>query len=114
MAPVVTAGGQAPFGPIGVMRSWLRPAAGAAGRRRGLGAPWAWIVFVLGALYFILPLVGIFFHSIRTRPDIFLAYRQVIADPGALNEVIRRQAPGTWLPLVVRRDGRFVDLVAEF
>ncbi len=50
-------------------------------RRRGIGAPWAWLVFVLGALYFILPLIGTFLHSIRTRPDIFLAYRQVLADP---------------------------------
>ena len=79
MAPVVN-GVPAPFGPIGVMRSWLRPAAGR--RRRSRGAPWAWLVFLLGALYFLLPLVGTFFHSIRTRPDIFLAYRQVIADPG--------------------------------
>ena len=40
---------------------------------RRIGAPWAWLVFVLGALYFILPLVGTFIHSLRTRPDIFLA-----------------------------------------
>ncbi|MGH7187475.1 MAG: hypothetical protein ACREIB_14500, partial [Pseudomonadota bacterium] len=58
------------------------PAPSASRGRRSLGAPWAWLVFVLGALYFILPLVGTFFHSIRTRPDIFLAYRQVLADPG--------------------------------
>jgi putative spermidine/putrescine transport system permease protein len=49
--------------------------------RRRIGAPWAWLVFVLGALYFILPLVGTFLHSLRTRPDIFLAYRQVLDDP---------------------------------
>ena len=48
--------------------------------RRRRGSPWAWVVFVLGALYFILPLVGTFVHSIRTRPDVFLAYRQVFAD----------------------------------
>ncbi|HET9755010.1 MAG TPA: ABC transporter permease subunit [Candidatus Limnocylindrales bacterium] len=53
-------------------------------RRRGVGAWWAWLVFILGALYFILPLLGVFFHSIRTRPDIFLAYRQVFADPAFL------------------------------
>lgn len=51
-------------------------------QRRQFGAPWAWLVFVLGALYFILPLVGTAIHSLRTRPDIFLAYRQVLADPG--------------------------------
>ncbi len=59
------------------------PAASTSRRRwRGMGAPWAWVVFAIGALYFILPLIGTFFHSIRTRPDIFLAYRQVMADPG--------------------------------
>jgi putative spermidine/putrescine transport system permease protein len=52
----------------------------ARGRRRGLGSPWAWIIFILGAAYFLLPLIGTFVHSIRTRPDIFLAYRQVLAD----------------------------------
>jgi putative spermidine/putrescine transport system permease protein len=51
-----------------------------ARRRRGFGSPWAWVIFVLGAMYFILPLIGTFLHSIRTRPDIFLAYRQVLAD----------------------------------
>jgi putative spermidine/putrescine transport system permease protein len=51
--------------------------------RRALpgGNPFAWLIFVLGVLYFFLPLVGAFLHSIRTRPDIFLAYRQVLADP---------------------------------
>jgi putative spermidine/putrescine transport system permease protein len=50
-------------------------------RRRGVGAPWAWLVFLLGALYFVLPLIGTLIHSLRTRPDIFLAYRQVLDDP---------------------------------
>jgi putative spermidine/putrescine transport system permease protein len=54
--------------------------AGAAGPR-GFGSPWAWIIFILGAFYFLTPLLGTFFHSIKTRPDIFLAYRQVFADP---------------------------------
>ena len=49
-------------------------------RRRSFGSLWAWIIFILGAAYFLLPLVGTFVHSIRTRPDIFLAYRQVLAD----------------------------------
>ncbi|HEX9549709.1 MAG TPA: ABC transporter permease subunit [Candidatus Limnocylindrales bacterium] len=51
------------------------------GRRGGIGNPFAWLIFVLGALYFFVPLVGAFLHSIRTRPDIFLAYRQVLDDP---------------------------------
>ncbi|MCC7049235.1 MAG: ChaN family lipoprotein [Alphaproteobacteria bacterium] len=45
---------------------------------------------------------------------VLVAAGQVIADPGALSDVLRRQAPGTLLPLIVRRDGKFVDLVAEF
>jgi putative spermidine/putrescine transport system permease protein len=49
--------------------------------RRTFGNPIAWLIFILGALYFLVPLIGTFFHSIRTRPDIFLAYRQVLADP---------------------------------
>ncbi len=49
--------------------------------QRRIGAPWAWLVFILGALYFLLPLVGTLIHSLRTRPDIFLAYRQVLDDP---------------------------------
>src|SRR4029453_13910344 len=61
-----------------------RPATRRVRRRRRYGAPWAWIIFILGPLYFLLPLVGVFFHSIRTRPDIFLAYRQVFADPAFL------------------------------
>jgi putative spermidine/putrescine transport system permease protein len=79
----MSTGSQAPFGPLGVMRSWLQAGRGGQ-RRRGFGAWWAWLVFILGALYFLLPLLGVFFHSIRTRPDIFLAYRQVFADPSFL------------------------------
>ncbi len=68
-----TVGARAPGARDTVSRSARR-------RRRGFGSPWAWIIFVLGAAYFILPLIGTFLHSIRTRPDIFLAYRQVLAD----------------------------------
>ena len=50
-------------------------------RRRSFGNPIAWVVFIIGVLYFVVPLLGTFFHSIRTRPDIFLAYRQVLGDP---------------------------------
>ena len=58
------------------------PRAATVRRPRGsFGNPIAWLIFILGALYFIVPLVGTFFHSIRTRPDIFLAYRQVLDDP---------------------------------
>ena len=35
-------------------------------------------------------------------------------NPDELVEVIARQAPGTWLPLNIRRDGQEIDLVAKF
>jgi putative spermidine/putrescine transport system permease protein len=75
----MSTGTQAPFGPLGVMRSWLQLRPGP--RRRGFGSPVAWIVFLLGAIYFLVPLWATFLHSIKTRPDQFLAYRQVFADP---------------------------------
>ncbi len=37
-----------------------------------------------------------------------------IRNPDELVEVIARQAPGTWLPLSIRRDGQDIDLVAKF
>lgn len=81
----MSGGGQVPYGPLGVMKSWLqlgrrnRPRS-VGGERRSRGAPWAWVVFLLGFVYFFVPLIGTFVHSLRTRPDIFLAYRQVFAD----------------------------------
>jgi len=48
---------------------------------RGRGSLWAWMIFGLGAAYFIVPLIATFEFSIRTKPDMFLAYRQVLADP---------------------------------
>ena len=37
-----------------------------------------------------------------------------IRNPDELVEVITRQAPGTWLPLSVRRDGQEIELIAKF
>ena len=39
--------------------------------RRRLGAPWAWLVFIIGILYFVVPLVVTFEISLRAKP--FLA-----------------------------------------
>jgi hypothetical protein len=37
-----------------------------------------------------------------------------LSDPGDLIRIVRRQAPGTWLPLVLMRDGEGLNLVAKF
>jgi S1-C subfamily serine protease len=39
-----------------------------------------------------------------------------LAMPSAedLMEVVARQAPGTWLPLSIRRDGQEIDIIAKF
>jgi S1-C subfamily serine protease len=34
--------------------------------------------------------------------------------PGEVVEAIQRQAPGTWLPIKVRRKGETLDLIAKF
>jgi hypothetical protein len=47
--------------------------------------------------------------------DVVLAAAgEAVSGPAALGRVLRRQPQGTWLPLVVRRDGRMLDLVARF
>ena len=53
--------------------------------RRGRGSLWAWLIFLLGASYFIIPLVATFLFSIQTKPDKFLAYRQVLSAPQFVN-----------------------------
>lgn len=35
-------------------------------------------------------------------------------NPSDLVEIVSRQAPGTWLPLGIRRDGREIDVIAKF
>lgn len=34
--------------------------------------------------------------------------------PGDVSEVVQRQAPGTWLPIKVQRDGRTLEIIAKF
>jgi putative spermidine/putrescine transport system permease protein len=52
----------------------------AAGPRRRLGTLVWWFVFVLGFLYFFLPLIGTFAWSMRSQP-LFSAYAVVVDDP---------------------------------
>jgi putative spermidine/putrescine transport system permease protein len=51
----------------------------AARRRRSFGAPWAWVVFIIGVLYFIVPLIATFEVSMRAKPT-FAAYTNSIGD----------------------------------
>jgi S1-C subfamily serine protease len=37
-----------------------------------------------------------------------------IRNPDELVDTIGRQAPGTWLPLSIKRDGQEIDVVAKF
>ena len=69
------------LGPLGVMRSWLRLGpADPARRRRGIGSIAWWVVFLLGVLYFFLPLVGALEFSLRAKP-FGLAYANAVNDP---------------------------------
>ncbi|MEP6640138.1 MAG: ABC transporter permease, partial [Chloroflexota bacterium] len=48
--------------------------------RRRLGAPWAWVVFIVGVLYFFVPLFATFEVSLRAKPFL-AAYTNSIKDP---------------------------------
>jgi len=60
-----------------------RPAA----PRRKRGALWAWVVFIIGALYFIVPLIATFEVSMRSIP-LFSAYTNAFADPGFFSSLL--------------------------
>jgi len=53
----------------------------AARERRSWGAPWAWAIFLIGTLYFIVPLIATFEVSMRSKP-LFSAYTNAFADAG--------------------------------
>ncbi len=44
---------------------------------------WAWLILILGALYFLVPLGATFYWSLRAEKDVlgFEAYRRLFADP---------------------------------
>jgi putative spermidine/putrescine transport system permease protein len=49
-------------------------------KRRSFGAPWAWAVVLLGAAYFVIPLIATFEVSMRAKPP-FAAYTNSFEDP---------------------------------
>jgi putative spermidine/putrescine transport system permease protein len=55
--------------------------------RRRWGAPWAWAIFIIGALYFIVPLIATFEVSMRAKPFL-AAYSNSFADPRFLGSVV--------------------------
>ena len=83
-------GTRPPFAPMGVMRYWFRRRGApggvrAAGRPVGVGTRLvSWLILIAAILYFFLPLIATFLHSIRPVvngvPDPTLAYRQVLND----------------------------------
>src|SRR5919109_2669628 len=55
-------------------------------RRRGIGSPWAWLIFLVGVLYFLVPLLATLEFSLRARPD-FAAYTNMLDDPNFLGSL---------------------------
>lgn len=52
--------------------------------------------------------------GLKVGDQVVQAAGLMIRNPDELVEVIARQAPGTWLPLSVRREGQEIDLIAKF
>jgi S1-C subfamily serine protease len=52
--------------------------------------------------------------GVKQGDVLVMAAGRAIKDMGEVRSLIQRQAPGTWLPLKVRRDGQDVELVARF
>jgi S1-C subfamily serine protease len=51
---------------------------------------------------------------LRTGDIILAAAGTPTSEVGKLVEIVSRQAPGTWLPLSVRREGSTREVVAKF
>lgn len=52
--------------------------------------------------------------GLKAGDVVIAAAGEKVGDADALSAIIRRQAPGTWLPLTLRREGRTLHLVAKF
>jgi uncharacterized iron-regulated protein len=52
--------------------------------------------------------------GLKAGDDVVRAAGLEMQKPDDLVEVVGRQAPGTWLPLSIRRDGQEIDVVAKF
>jgi S1-C subfamily serine protease len=52
--------------------------------------------------------------GIRDGDVIIAAAGFAVQTPGDLQDIVARQAPGTWLPLCVRRGAQEIEIVARF
>jgi putative spermidine/putrescine transport system permease protein len=55
--------------------------------RRSWGSPWAWIIFLVGVIYFTVPLIATFAVSMKAKP-LFAAYTNSFADPRFLSSLL--------------------------
>jgi putative spermidine/putrescine transport system permease protein len=74
-----------PFGPLGVMRSWLQGRVGGGPKSGRATRIFSWLIFIVVGLYFFIPLLATFLHSIKPVingvPDPTLAYRTILGLP---------------------------------
>jgi putative spermidine/putrescine transport system permease protein len=71
----------------GALESVATSAVTADRPRRNWGSPWAWIIFLIGVLYFTVPLIATFIISMRAKP-LFAAYANSFADPRFFSSLI--------------------------
>ena len=70
----------------GALESVAGSAVAADRPRRSWGSPWAWIIFLIGVLYFTVPLIATFIISMRAKP-LFAAYTNSFADSRFLSSL---------------------------
>jgi putative spermidine/putrescine transport system permease protein len=79
--------GGGPFQALGIMKSWMRLDRNAdpGPQRSTLTRLISWVIFIAIGLYFFIPLLATFLHSIKPVingvPDPTLAYRTILASP---------------------------------
>jgi putative spermidine/putrescine transport system permease protein len=71
----------------GALESVATSAVTADRPRRNWGSPWAWIIFLIGVLYFTVPLIATFVISMRAKP-LFAAYTNSFNDPRFFSSLI--------------------------
>jgi putative spermidine/putrescine transport system permease protein len=71
---------------MGALESVATSSAAGDRPRRNWGSPWAWIIFLIGVLYFTVPLIATFIISMRAKP-LFAAYTNSFADSRFLSSL---------------------------